>query len=174
MKHFNLCTIVCIIHISSINAMDLINATVNCDQATIASLIKNGADVNYRAGDGLTPLHIATEYGNEQLASTLLCSNKIQVNAQDCRGWTPLHVAVLYGFAEICRLLLSRGADANKPDYLGCSPLFYAVFPSPAAINSMRMRPLRMQNVQSAFQYTTIQIMLHEWQQKQRKTNNNL
>lgn len=39
---------------------------------------------------------------------------------------TPLHAAVSYDQKETVRALLNAGADVNKKDYAGRTPLFYA------------------------------------------------
>ena len=39
---------------------------------------------------------------------------------------TPLHAAVSYDQKETVRALLNAGADVNKEDYAGRTPLFYA------------------------------------------------
>jgi ankyrin repeat protein len=46
-------------------------------------------------------------------------------------NYSPLHVAVQEGRVEVIRLLLASGADSNKTDNHGNSPLWTAVLSAP-------------------------------------------
>jgi ankyrin repeat protein len=53
-------------------------------------LLAGKADVNGKASNGVTPLHLAAFNGNKDVAELLL-ANHADVNAKDNHGWTPLH-----------------------------------------------------------------------------------
>jgi len=71
---------------------------------------------------GLSLLKAARD-GHTDMVRTLL--NRItDINIQDAeRGETPLHLAVCNGHTEIVRLLLEAGANLNKTDIAGQTPL---------------------------------------------------
>ena len=69
---------------------------------------------------GVTPLHIASHLGHEDIIDILLHvdhnnisgeTNSKLLTMRDCAGFTPLHTASCLGHANICQMLLSRGAD---------------------------------------------------------------
>lgn len=61
---------------------------------------------------GRSPLHIAAEWGLENIALDFL-DNNANVNAQDNNKNTPLHCAAQNGKLKMCELLLSRGAKID-------------------------------------------------------------
>jgi ankyrin repeat protein len=113
-------------------------------------LIKKGASVNVRAGDtGVTPLHLAGASG-DGAAVRLLLANGANRAARDTFGATPLEQAaklhrtevveallppgsgsridllteaVIKGHADLVKVLLERGTDANVRNASGATPL---------------------------------------------------
>ena len=71
-----------------------------------------GVDVNAKDDVGQTPLHLAAEYGQKEVA-VLLITNGADVNAKTQIGVTALHGAATQGYSKIIELLISKGADAN-------------------------------------------------------------
>ncbi|EFY95884.1 Ankyrin repeat protein [Metarhizium robertsii ARSEF 23] len=69
----------------------------------------DGAGINDKSVDQITPFYLACYHQREQLVRILL--PHADVNMRYCEGCTPLHVAAAN--AEITRLLLSAGADVN-------------------------------------------------------------
>ncbi len=69
-------------------------------------------DVNARDKFRKTPLHLAAEKGNTELAAVLI-RRGADVNARDNLQQTPLHVAALLGKAGVAALLIEKGADLN-------------------------------------------------------------
>ncbi len=95
------------------------------DATLIRRLIRNGADVNARDGDGKTPLILAASIGRPTAVSALL-KGGANVNATNSVGSTALHLAVLSGRARVVPLLLGGGADVNTKDTQGNTPLHNA------------------------------------------------
>ena len=59
-------------------------------------LVARGADVNATDNDGETPLHMAAETGQRDVAEWLL-GHKADINARDGDRRTPLHIAAMKG-----------------------------------------------------------------------------
>ena len=80
--------------------------------------LERGVEVNARSFDDWTPLHVASSFGNFEIARTLL-DHGASANAKNNAGETPLYLVSrgVYSLQHdgICttRLLLERGADAN-------------------------------------------------------------
>jgi hypothetical protein len=81
-------------------------------------------DVNVSRYDSSTPMHIASEYQQLKMVQVLL-KHHADVHTGDSDAWTPLHYASRSRNpkAEITRLLLEHGADANSKTDLGMTPL---------------------------------------------------
>jgi ankyrin repeat protein len=77
------------------------------------------------AGQGWTPLMIATIEGRRGIASALL-EHGAEVDAENNKGWTALRFAVSMDETDILRLLLAAGADANLADHDGTTALMQA------------------------------------------------
>jgi len=72
-----------------------------------------------------TPLHVASEFGQSNIAIILL-EQQALINRQNISGKTALHLAVEGEHKEIVEILLSSGANPNILDLEGSSPLHYA------------------------------------------------
>ncbi len=48
------------------------------------------------------------------------------VNSTNNMGWTALIISAYNGFYDLARILIERGADVNKPNQNGTTPLMYA------------------------------------------------
>ncbi|MBU1090314.1 MAG: ankyrin repeat domain-containing protein, partial [Candidatus Omnitrophica bacterium] len=77
----------------------------------IKSLIKEGAEVNFRIGSSMdTPLIYTVRHGRQLLARDLV-KNGANLNMQDSKGDTALHVAVANEDADMVRMLVEHGAN---------------------------------------------------------------
>ena len=72
-----------------------------------------------------TPLHLAVEYGNIEVAKLLLV-HSAKVEAKAHGGWTPLLNAVFGGNKAVVELLLDHHADVNVKEDGGRTPLHIA------------------------------------------------
>src|SRR5215204_7265974 len=66
----------------------------------VAALLKAGADVNVKEGDGITPLHFAAFNGHTAIAEQLIADGA-EVDVKDCYGRTPLHLAASKGHSGL-------------------------------------------------------------------------
>jgi ankyrin repeat protein len=112
----------------------LLESVENNDLKKVKEAIEQGADVNAKGAQGLTPLHIASAMRSEEMIKLLL-DKGAYVKAKTDNQWTPLHFAADGGegekFVRIIKLLLDKGADVNAQTDIGATPLIGAVhFPN--------------------------------------------
>ena len=100
----------------------------------VQRLLENGAKVNEKDKNGMTPLHWATTNANYKAIGILL-EFGAAVNVKSARGgWTPLHFALAGGSpyalvpdtegdGGILKLLLDNGANPNAKDDDGETPV---------------------------------------------------
>ncbi len=83
------------------------------DLSSLQALVDEGVDVNVAHGDGMTPLHYASERRDVEMARFLVTAGA-DVGARTRIGeYRPLHLAGRGGSGEIVGLLLEAGADPN-------------------------------------------------------------
>jgi len=96
--------------------MDLIEAAIQGDIATVRDALEKGAKVNVKDRYyGFTPLIQASDKGHLEIVK-LLIEKGADVNAKNNRGWNALIIASYKGHLEIVKLLIEKGADVNAKD----------------------------------------------------------
>ena len=85
-------------------------------------LIKQGAAVNAKAKNGLTPIHLCAQENKVDVAE-LLVDSGADCDAETKAGYTPLHVASHFGQMAMVRFLLEHGVRVDIQNELGYSPL---------------------------------------------------
>ena len=99
-------------------------------------LIQHGADINARANDGTTPLHIVIRMRAclpgllpprvSRMVAFLIFSSGADVNCKALNGLTPLHEAIWYDDKNLVRMLLEGGARTDIPNACGQTPMDFA------------------------------------------------
>jgi ankyrin repeat protein len=92
----------------------------------IRSILDSGADVNAKAKNGASSLHLALIGGHEAVAA-LLISKGADTHTKMSDGTTTLHFAILRNCKEIAKFLLDDGVDANAMSTNLGTPLHIAV-----------------------------------------------
>mmetsp|Transcript_39665 Transcript_39665/g.99286 ORF Transcript_39665/g.99286 Transcript_39665/m.99286 type:complete len:144 (+) Transcript_39665:15-446(+) len=77
--------------------------------------------VNPSPGGQKSPLHYACCRGDPKAIIQAL-EQGIDVNTPDDKMCTPLHIAARFGHTEVCRFLMSQGADCSVKDSAGRTP----------------------------------------------------
>ncbi len=83
------------------------------DRDAVKALLKEGADVNAPAGDGMTALHWAAQRGDAELAGILLYGGASVAAVTRIGHYTPLHIAAQVGSAAVVKALLAAGAEVT-------------------------------------------------------------
>ena len=86
-------------------------------------MLKRGFDPNIPSPNGEPALILALREPALKVVAALLESPLIQVEFRTVNDESPLMLAALRGYAEVCKQLIARNADVNKP---GWTPLHYA------------------------------------------------
>jgi len=132
----------------------LVDAINSGDVSAVRALIKSGADVNQRSGDGSTALLWAAHNSNVEIAGALIAA-KAAVDTPNDFGVTPLLEASRNGDAAMVDLLLRAGADPKRTHPEGETPLLSAS--RAGSVPAVRLLLARGADVNSAeaFQQTT-------------------
>ncbi|XP_037232671.1 ankyrin repeat domain-containing protein 42 isoform X3 [Falco rusticolus] len=95
------------------------------DVEHLASMIKNGADINeVDLVHKFTPLQCAAHSGSLEA----LLINGVNAEAQDDCGCTPSHLAAAHGRSYTLQTILRSGANVNASDRNDWKPVHYAAF----------------------------------------------
>src|SRR5258708_1532253 len=116
--------------ISAWNQTALGHAASRGDVRTVKLLLKYGANVHARMGEGTTAL--AEAAGSKRMRegdeiAAVLLSLRVPVTARSERGETALHAAARNGNTPLIQRLLKAGADPMAKDNSGWRPLELAV-----------------------------------------------
>lgn len=104
----------------------LLKATSN-DRPEVAEMcLKRGARVTTVNSTGWSPLHLAAEKGNCDLAR-LLIGHNAKIEIKTVVGWTPLHIATMNCNEAMVRLLLEHEADLSTEDKNGQTTWLHAI-----------------------------------------------
>ena len=124
------------------------------DLQAVRALVKSGADVNARSGDGSTPLLWAAHNSNVEIARALIAA-EAAVDAANDYGITPLLHASRTGDAAMVDLLLRAGANPSRAHPEGETPLMAAA--RSGSVPAVRLLLARGVDVNAAetFQKTT-------------------
>lgn len=111
-------------------------AILENDLSAVVSLVKAGADVNFRGALVYPPLHFALERDRHHIALALLQAGA-DVNLQDVLGQSPLHKAAEHAQESFVLALLKQGADPNVRDKEGKTPLHVMSTAKPELIDAL-------------------------------------
>ena len=97
-------------------------------QSSKALLAKSLAPLRMKDTQGSLPIHRAASIGSSALINLYMFPNPIEkaaspINAADRFGMTPLHHACAEGHVEVATLLIQLGADPDRLDKEGQTPL---------------------------------------------------
>ena len=120
-------------------AAEIHDAVKSGDIKKVSQIIDSNPNVISEESPGDTPLHIAAQYGNIEMANLLL-SKGSNINSSSgfasfeynrhitffVKNLTPLHTAVIHNQKEMVSFLVSKGADGNAGDLSGSTPIFFA------------------------------------------------
>ncbi|XP_012942994.1 unconventional myosin-XVI, partial [Aplysia californica] len=127
------------------------------DEKQVMAAIKEGADLNFIIGNGVSLLHKACVEGSPQMVELLL-KGGANVNCQDDDWWTPLHAACYQDNVETVQLLLQAGANPTLLDIDGNFALDHCVKDTESwalviqrmeqlGVTSEKMRKLRSEQI---------------------------
>ena len=82
-------------------------------------------DLNQRGAGGVTPLHVAIQFGRSGYVMDLI-GQGANVNLADDQHLTPLHIAAQFGRTAIISLLIDAGANIQASNQDGLTPFDFA------------------------------------------------
>lgn len=104
---------------------ELSNAIVADDMDRVRFLVQHGAQIDFRDGEGNTPLINATRFGYVDVA-TYLIDHKADVKQADRTNWTPLMFAAWTDNPGLLTILIRHGSSLETKDVDGLTPLAIA------------------------------------------------
>lgn len=122
-KIFNLIVFTCFSYAFAGSYDDFFTAIAHDDVKQVQSLLQRGFDPNTPDPKGNHGLLLAVKAKSYESAQLLTNWPKTQVESRNAADESPLMLAALDGQMDLCRLLISKDADVNKP---GWTPLHYA------------------------------------------------
>ncbi|MBO4405306.1 MAG: ankyrin repeat domain-containing protein, partial [Alphaproteobacteria bacterium] len=107
----------------------LYEASRNGSLDIVKLLTENGADLNKRAGNGISPAEIAIQNNNIDIAKYLI-EHGVNVNSTDNNGMSLLSQAIVKNSensVDLVNYLIEKGAKINRQSNDGWTPLHEAV-----------------------------------------------
>lgn len=99
-------------------------------KSIILFLLKRGSNINEPDDEGATMLHWASYCGRDDLVEFILAKEfeyNLKINAQTKNEKrTALHLAIKRGHTLVIGQLIAAGANLNKKDFKGKTPLYFA------------------------------------------------
>ena len=86
-------------------------------------MLEYGADPNIPDKDRFTALGLSVRENHEQAITVLLANEKVNLNVGAGNLGSPLHIAVVNHKVEVVRKMVEQGADVNKGDNEGNTPM---------------------------------------------------
>lgn len=123
---------------------------INCGKEVIQLLNDKGTNIDAIDKDKFTPLMYAAQYGNAELARTLL-EIGTDVNKATPLDETALSIAARYGHVEVVKVLLEFGANMTPSKSDSVSPLFIATQHGHTQV--IKLLSDQAHNSKSVFQY---------------------
>lgn len=113
---------------------DFFGAIQRDDAVVVRGLLARGFDPNTVSPQGDHALIVALREPALKVVAALLESPQTRAEVRTNKDESPLMLAALRGYVEVCKLLIARDADVNKP---GWTPLHYAA--TGGHIDAMRL-----------------------------------
>lgn len=102
---------------------DFFGAVQRDDAAIVRQLLGRGFDPNTVNPKGDYALIVAVKEPALKVVAALLENLQTRAEVRTAKDESPLMLAALRGYLDVCKLLIARDADVNKP---GWTPLHYA------------------------------------------------
>jgi ankyrin repeat protein len=102
---------------------DFFDAILNDNANAVQTLLRRGFDPNSVNPSGQAALLVALQVPAPAVAQVLIAHPDTKVEVRTVKDESPLMLAAIKGQVELCRQLIARDADVNKP---GWAPLHYA------------------------------------------------
>ena len=118
-------------------------------------MLAEGADVNCKNKEGITPLHQLASEGHTGGVRILLDAGA-DVEAIGAGGIRPLHSACTNGRPEVVRMLLEAGADCNVKDSEGWTPLHKTASHKTSESTNLLLEAGAKPNVRNAYGETPL------------------
>jgi len=129
--------LVVLLGVSSVHAGsydDFFDAIKQDDPDQITSLLQRGFDANTVDQAGVPGLILAVKLESLKAAEALIRWPQTKAEVRNAADESPLMLAALAGNERLCRMLIEKDADVNKP---GWTPLHYAATKGHLAVMSM-------------------------------------
>lgn len=110
---------------------DFFQAVSNDNANAVQTLLNRGFDPNSVNPKGHAALFVALRVPAPAVAKVLIAHPDTKVEVRSDKDESPLMLAAIKGQVELCRQLIERDADVNKP---GWAPLHYAATSGNAAV----------------------------------------